>query len=104
MSDIINASKHEAIKPAMVALEPQAESLEDVLMELARHGRPRTSLLSNGWNTTIDMHIASIGSEFSVRSEFDLPTPLMAAKQCRERMHAALRQSGQTKDQKAGAA
>ena len=68
--------------------------LETTLSLLARHGRPSLSQMSNGWYCNVDMHVAAVGAQFKVASNFDCPGPLAAADQCLERIHTMLRSFG----------
>jgi hypothetical protein len=40
------------------------------------------------------MHVAAAGASFTVRSDFDLITPIIAAEQCAERIATMLRGFG----------
>lgn len=67
------------------------DSLEAVLAELARYGKPKVGVYgSGGWHCSIDLSTTSAGVGFSVASQFDHKTPLEAAIVCRTRMLAAL--------------
>jgi len=74
---------------------PTVETLEDVLMQLAKWGRPRVTMPNDkGWYSTVEVNITPIGAKFDVASEFGMATPLAAALQCRERLLAAVRSIG----------
>lgn len=75
---------------------PIGGDLQDVLLRLARFGRPglRRSTHSDGWHCYVDMAVNQVGASFEIKSEFDLPTPLAAALQCEERAHEALKKIG----------
>jgi hypothetical protein len=68
------------------------DNLEDVMMELLRYGQPRVGVYSsNGtWSCHIEMNTMTVGSDFTVRSDHGMPTPLSAAKQCLERVTKAV--------------
>ena len=71
------------------------ETLEDVLLDLAKWGRPRVSMPSGtGWYSCIDVQITPTGAKFEVASEFGMATPLAAALQCRERLMASVKAIG----------
>lgn len=71
------------------------ESLEDVLMDLAKWGHPRLSMPSGrGWYSTVEVIVTPVGAKFDVASEFGMATPLEAALQCRERLMAAVKAIG----------
>lgn len=75
--------------------KPTSESLEDVLMDLAKWGNPRVSMPSGkGWYSSIEVNITPTGAKFEVASEFGMATPLAAALQCRERLMASVKAIG----------
>lgn len=75
--------------------QPIGESLEDVLLELAKWGKPRVTMPSDkGWYSTVEVNITPIGAKFDVSSEFGMATPLAAALQCRERLLASVKAIG----------
>jgi hypothetical protein len=81
--------------PEPVPPQPIGESLEDVLMQLAKWGRPRVTMPNDkGWYSTVEVNITPIGAKFDVASEFGMATPLAAALQCRERLLAAVKSIG----------
>jgi hypothetical protein len=70
----------------------QSETLEAILQNLCHLGVPSLLRMNNGWWVTLKMHVAAAGTEFTVKSESDNPTPTAAAKQCAERAIATLKQ------------
>ncbi len=80
----------------MAEAQPAVERLEDVLTDLARYGRPRVGMYSDDgtWLCAMDVNISPIGAKFEVRSDFKQTTPMAAAQQCRERLHAAIKSLG----------
>lgn len=68
---------------------------EAYLLELAKYGEPRLSLLSKGWYCALDMHVSSIGCSFKVESEFGHASPSEAVIKCLERMREALKGFGE---------
>ena len=70
--------------------DQRAESLEQVLEQLEAYGQPSVSRLERGWHCCIKLRTPALGTEFRIRSEFDLPTPTAAAIQCHERVRDAL--------------
>lgn len=78
-----------AIKEAVV----DHESLEGVLAQLQRMGKPRLGMYGDDgtWSCNVDMFVNATGAEFKVRSEFDCKTPMQAARQCLERAQKASR-------------
>lgn len=69
---------------------PGEKSLEDLLAALATFGKPRLSLQPRGWHACVEMHVSAVGVSFDVNSDFDHKTPSAAARQCAERVLAAL--------------
>ncbi len=69
---------------------PAEKSLEDLLAALATFGKPRVSLQTRGWHACVEMHVSAAGVSFEVKSDFDHKTPSAAARQCAERVLAAL--------------
>lgn len=83
-----------AMAQTVNALFGENPTLEDVLGALQRYGKPRMQMMDQGWMCAIDMHVSSVGASFTVRSEFDSASPLLAAKQCHERVLKTLRELG----------
>jgi hypothetical protein len=67
-------------------------TLEEHLEHMKYYGKPRVSLISNGWYCTVEMNTNTTGTSFDVKSEFDHLTPVEAAKQCHERIINALKE------------
>ena len=76
--------------PPEDAVRPSHDSLEDLLLEMARYGEPVLMLLSAGWTCSIDMNTTALGSSFKVRSEYRHQSPAAAAKECFERARKAV--------------
>jgi hypothetical protein len=68
-----------------------AWNLEQLLEAICHYGRPRLSLLVGGWVCVVEMHVASEGASFEIKSEFNHATPGDAARMCASRIVAALR-------------
>jgi len=67
-------------------------TLDQVLMELAKHGRTRVGQYSTAkWSCCVEMNVAAKGVSFEVRSSYDHDTPLSAAKECAERVAEAIK-------------
>ncbi len=68
--------------------------LSQILEYLTKFGHPRLShtksLNQTGWYCKVDMFVVGQGIEFSIESEFQCPTALKAAEQCKQRMEEAL--------------
>jgi hypothetical protein len=77
------AQKAEALRPDM--------PLEDLLVKLCEFGKPRVGMYGSGWHCHIDMHVASVGTSFEVKSEFGHGTPLVAARECANRVIETLK-------------
>ena len=84
-----------AREPAKTAA-PAGETLEDVLLELAKWGKPRVGQYGcdGTWNCGLEVNITPIGAKFEVRSDFKQTTPLAAALQCRENLREAVKKIG----------
>lgn len=73
-------------------VRPATESLESVLDELSKYGRPALSMLQgNGWWCRVEMNTSATGAEFKVGSECRHVSPIAAAVECRDRVLAAVR-------------
>jgi hypothetical protein len=70
----------------------QREDLNDLLLEMCRYGKPRVVLITEGWYCSINMHTTTTGTDFTISSDFYHATPIAAAKQCYERIVAAVKQ------------
>jgi hypothetical protein len=70
--------------------------LEQLLMELKKYGKPKVGMYGSGnddtWHCSVDMNTETVGADFKCRSDFDIPTPTLAAKQCLERVLKAVEQ------------
>jgi len=71
-----------------------SDNLDELLRSTERYGQLSLSRMNNGWWARIEMNTNVTGSTFRVESEFKEMTPLMATKQCIERMHVALKTLG----------
>lgn len=67
-------------------------TIEEYLKDLSRYGKPRIFQTSDGgWNSSVEMHVLSLGASFEVRSEYDHKTALGAVRCCHERVIKALK-------------
>jgi len=75
---------------------PAGESLEDILLELAKWGRPRVGQYGDDgtWHCGVDVNVAPTGIKFEAKSDFKQPTPIAAALQCRANLLAAVKAIG----------
>lgn len=72
----------------------ETNDISGVLMSMLIYGEPRLTYHKSGvagWCCTIEMNTTSIGSSFTIKSEFGRPTPTEAVAQCFDRMVSALR-------------
>ena len=78
------------------APEPVGETLEDILLELAKWGRPRVGQYGDDgtWHCGVDVNVAPTGIKFEAKSDFKQPTPIAAALQCRANLLAAVKAIG----------
>ena len=72
------------------ALAVPGADLQAKLLALAKHGRPRLSLIDNGWYCVVEMYNSVAGAEFRVCSDFMQPTPAAAVDQVAARIRAAV--------------
>jgi len=84
--------------------ESKPQDLEQILLELKRYGTPRLvsftpwSLSPNpGWHCYVEMNVAVNGGKMEIGSELHCKSPSEAAKQCQERVLAALKTMGGAK-------
>lgn len=68
------------------------DTLEKVLTEMTKYGKPRISFQGDGWYSCIVMNTNADGVSFDIQSEFKHKTPADALFQCRERMMAVISQ------------
>jgi hypothetical protein len=82
--------------PEPVPPQPIGESLEDVLLELAKWGRPRVGQYGNDgtWHCGVDVNVTPVGVKFEAKSDFNQTTPIAAALQCRANLLAAVKAIG----------
>ncbi len=65
--------------------------LQELLLDMQKYGKPRIHCHDdNTWSCAIDVNISPVGAKFEVRSDFNQLTPVAAAIQCNERLHAAI--------------
>lgn len=64
--------------------------LEEKLIWLCKFGKPDLSVVTAGWHARIKMNTNTTGSEFTVQSDFKMPTPMAALDQLIARMLDAL--------------
>ena len=69
-------------------------TLEELLMELKHYGKPRVGMYGDDgcWHCNIEMNTNTVGADFKCSSDFKMPTPTDAAKQCLERVLKAVEQ------------
>ena len=72
-------------------VEKVLTSLEEKMLGLTYYGKPRLSFMGDGWYCVIDMHVASLGAEFKIASQFDHTTPSEAAAECCKRVVKTLK-------------
>lgn len=81
------------------ALPVLADPLADVLLRLARFGKPTiTSMRGGVWWCYVSMHVAAVGASVDVKSESDHPTPISAALQCEQRINEMIANLGRLKE------
>lgn len=83
--------------PEPVPPQPIGESLEDVLLELAKWGKTRVGQYGSthsGWHCNIDVTVTPVGITFEAKSDFNHATPLEAALVCRKNLLDAVKAIG----------
>lgn len=86
-------------KPAQATAGQSAgETLEEVLQELAKWGKPRVGQYGStpgGWHCSIEVNVTPVGVKFEAKSEsFDHLTPTEAAISCRKNLLNAVKAIG----------
>ena len=73
-----------------------AESLEDILMGLAKWGQPRVGIYgSDGlWHCCVEVNVTPVGVKFEAKSSFKCKTPIDAALECRKNLLEAVKAIG----------
>lgn len=72
--------------------QPNLTTLEGVLQDLTKYGRPRLSCMDDmTWYCSIEVFVTGKGIDFKVASDFKQKTPLNAAHQCHERVRDVMR-------------
>lgn len=82
-----------AVSPADAIRGYEAHDLEFILLNLQSVGKPRLHCHDDMlWSCSVNMHVPNAGTTFEVRSEFNMVSPLAAARQCAERVLKTLSQ------------
>ena len=96
--DLIKRSSAVATEVTQQPGTPRAagETLEDVLIELAKWGCPRVGQYGTDgtWHCCVEVNVTPVGVKFEAKSDFKQTTPLAAARQCRENLLAAVKAIG----------
>lgn len=66
------------------------EDLECLLLALCAYGKPVLHRVDNGWYCKVSMHVAAKGTSFDVASDFSCASPIVAARECTDRIVATL--------------
>lgn len=83
--------------PEPAAPQPLGETLEAVLLDLAKWGKPRVGQYGSnhsGWHCCIEVNVTPVGVKFEAKSDFDHATPLEAALVCRKNLRDAVKAIG----------
>ena len=70
----------------------EGKTLEELLDHLCNWGHPVLHNMKGGWTCKIDVFVTPTGTEFTVRSDFNMPTSNDAAAQCYHRLIKAIRE------------
>lgn len=68
-------------------------TLEAILSILSGYGRPGIMLLHGGWHAYCSMNTDIVGGQFDIRSDFEHPTAISAAKECLQRVTNAIEEA-----------
>lgn len=68
------------------AAPAHGDQLEATLIALTKYGRPRVSLLGDGWYACVELHSRAQGFEATAKSDFDHRTPTAATSQLLKRL------------------
>jgi hypothetical protein len=81
------------VTPINESTRIQDLSLQELLLELKKYGKPRVGMYSEeGWHCNVEMNTNTVGADFKCSSDFKQPTPTDAAKQCLDRVIKAVEQ------------
>ena len=81
------------VTPINESTRIQDLSLQELLLELKKYGKPRVGMYSEeGWHCNVEMNTNTVGADFKCSSDFKMPTPTDAAKQCLDRVIKAVEQ------------
>lgn len=83
--------------PSQSAPVAQQDSLEDVLLDLAKWGKPRVGQYGSshsGWHCCVEVTVTPVGVKFEAKSDFNHATPLQAAVTCRKNLLGAVKAIG----------
>ena len=61
-------------------------TLEQILNDLWQFGEPRVGCFDSGWHAYVKMRTNRVGSDFEVKSEFGMNTPIEATRQLAARV------------------
>jgi hypothetical protein len=97
LMDIFKPSPVLERSPEPAAPQPVGETLEDVLLDLAKWGKPRVGQYGSshsGWHCHVDVTVTPVGITFEAKSDFKHATPLEAAMVCRKNLRDAVKAIG----------
>ena len=80
---------------------PTMADLEQLLLQVNHYGKPHLWRTDRGWFCKVDMFVQAKGAGVEIQSEFDHPTPSLAAQTCLERVSAVVRDISKLADHKA---
>lgn len=97
LQKIVPADREKAMnpEPGQVLRMLEDESTEDMLLELARFGRPSLMQHSDGtWGCSVDVKVNSTGVDFKVRADHNHKNMRASVRQCLERLRKSLSDLG----------
>jgi hypothetical protein len=97
LAGVAAAAAITASRAAPETPQPAGETLEDVLLDLAKWGRPRVGQYGStheGWHCNVEVRVTPVGVTFEAKSDFRHETPLEAALVCRQNLRDAVKAIG----------
>jgi hypothetical protein len=85
---------------SLALFKPKAEpgripaDLSGRMVYLCGYGKPSLSRMDNGWHARIEMHVSSVGAQFTVKGDYNHDTPEMAVQVLLDRVTATLGKLG----------
>lgn len=72
-------------------------STDDALKILAMHGEPRCVKMNRGWHASIEVFVTGKGVSFEVQTNFKMPSPNEAVRECLRLLISAIKEIKESK-------